>query len=443
MAVVRTALARVRPTDESHRVTKLELFFDLVFVFAFTQVTQLMADNPTAEGALRGLVLLALLWWAWCSYAWLGNQAHADEGVVRLTIIVAMAAMFVVALTIPESFVDLPGGLFAPFVLAACYAVVRLAHLACYFVAARDDAGLRRQLLLTAVPVAVASALLVAGGALGPPYQTGLWALALLVDYTGIWLAGTSGWRVHSPVHFAERHGLIVIVVLGESLVAIGVGVAEQPVSAAVIAASILGVIVAVSLWWLYFDVVAHVAEGVLAAAQGQERSRLARDSYTYLHFPIVISVIFIALGLKKVLEYVSDTEHHDLADALTGVPLIALYGGVAVHLLGHVAFRRRNVGTWNPHRSTVAAALLLLLPLAWQLPALASLTLVAALLAALVGYEVLRFGAARDQVRHHDAAPPTGPERGVSEPPAGREERLIRSEVARRGGDHLVLRAS
>lgn len=401
---MRTMSTRVRPTDESHRVTTLELFFDLVFVFAFTQVTQLMADDPTAVGVTRGLVLLALLWFAWCSYAWLGNQAHADEGVVRFTVIVAMAAMFVVALAIPESFVDLPGGLFAPFVLAACYAVVRLAHLACYLVAAGDDAGLRRQLLLTAVPVAAASGLLVVGGALGPPYQTVLWALALLVDYGGIWLVGTSGWRVHSPVHFAERHGLIVIVALGESLVAIGVGVAEQPVSVAVITASALGIIVAVSLWWLYFDVVAHVAEGVLASAQGEERSRLARDSYTYLHFPIVISIIFIALGLKKVLEYVSDVEHHNLTDALTGVPLIALYGGVAVHLLGHVAFRRRNVGTWNPHRSAVAVAILLLLPVAWQLPALASLALVAGLLAALVGYEVVRFGTARKEVRHHPA---------------------------------------
>jgi len=404
MATTRTALAWVRPTDASHRVTTLELFFDLVFVFAFTQVTQLMADTPTAAGALRGLVLLALLWWAWCSYAWLGNQAHADEGVVRLTIIVAMAAMFVVALTIPEAFADLPGGLFAPFLLAACYALVRLAHLACYLVAAGPDTSLRRQLLLTTIPVTAAAALLMVGGALGPPYQTMLWAVALLVDYTGIWLTGTSGWRVRSPVHFAERHGLIVIVALGESLVAIGVGVAEQPVSTAVIAASILGVVVAVSLWWLYFDVVAHVAEGVLSSAHGQQRSRLARDSYTYLHFPIVISIIFIALGLKKVLEYVADTTHHDLTDALTGVPLIALYGGVAVHLLGHVAFRRRNVGTWNPHRTTAALILLLLIPLAWQLPALAALAILAVLLTALVGYETVRFRQPRAQVRHHPA---------------------------------------
>ncbi len=405
MTTMRILVTRVRPTDESHRVTTLELFFDLVFVFAFTQVTALMAEDPTVVGALRGLVLLALLWWAWCSYAWLGNQAHADEGLVRATVVIAAAAMFVVALAIPESFVDRDGGLFAPFVLAACYAVVRLLHLACYLVASGDDAGLRRQLLLTAVPVVAATGLLVLGGAAGPPYQAVLWAAALLVDYTGIWITGTSGWRLPSPVHFAERHGLIVIVALGESLVALGVGVDKMPLSLAVVTAAVLGVAIAVSMWWLYFDVVAHVAEGVLSRTQGEARSRLARDSYTYLHFPIVASIIFLALGLKKVLEYVSDTERHDLTDALTGVPLVALYGGVATYLLGHVVFRRRNIGSWNLHRSIVALLLLLLVPVAWQLPALLSLAIVAALLALLVVYEVLRFGEARDRVRHHDAS--------------------------------------
>jgi low temperature requirement protein LtrA len=251
--------------------------------------------------------------------------------------------------------------------------------------------------VLTALPVSAAAVVLVIGGALGPPYQTALWAFALLVDYVGIWVAGSAGWRLPSPVHFAERFGLIVIVALGESLVAIGVGVSGQPVSVPVITASILGVILAVSRWWLYFDVVAHVAEGVLARTEGAERTRLARDSYTYLHF---------ALGLKKVMRYVSDSQHHDLGDALTGVPLLALYVGVAVHLLGHVAFRRRNIGTWNPHRSAVAVvvavAVAVAVPVAWRLPALAALAVVAGLLATLVGYEAWRFRSARDVVRHH-----------------------------------------
>jgi len=402
------AFTRFQPTEASHRVTTFELFFDLVFVFAFTQVTALMAEDPSARGVVRGLVLMALLWWAWCSYAWLGNQAHAEEGVVRLTMLTAMAAMFVVALTIPEAFGDLAGGIDAPVVLAACYVLVRVIHLGCYLIAAAGDPGLRRQLLTTAIPVGAAGVVLVVGAVVGavvgPPYQTALWALALLIDYAGIWIAGTSGWRLTSAGHFAERHGLILIVAIGESMVALGVGVAGDPVSGAVLVGAVLGIAVAAALWWLYFDVVARVAEEVLAGTEGEARSRLARDSYTYLHFPLVVSVIFIALGLKKTLQYVADTEHHDLGDALTGVPLLAMYVGVAVYLLAHVAFRWRNVHSWNPHRSVAALVLLALTPVAWQLPAIASLGLVAGVLVALVAYEVVRFGEAREQVRHRSA---------------------------------------
>jgi len=217
-------------------------------------------------------------------------------------------------------------------------------------------------------------------------------------------VTGTSGWRLTSAGHFAERHGLILIVAIGESLVALGVGVAGDPVSGPVLLGAVLGIGAAAALWWLYVDVVARVAEVVLAASEGGVRTRLARDSYTYLHFPLVVSVIFIALGMKKTLEYVADTEHHDLGDALTGVPLLAMYVGVAVYLLAHVAFRWRNVHTWNPHRTIAALVLLALIPVAWRLPAIASLGLVTGVLAALVAYEVVRFGEAREQVRHRPA---------------------------------------
>jgi low temperature requirement protein LtrA len=382
---------RVHPTEESHQVTQFELFFDLVFVFAFTQVTQLMADDPTAQGALRGVVLLALLWWAWCSYAWLGNEARADRGLVAATITVAMGAMFLVALSIPESFADLPGGWNAPFVLAACYAVVRLAHLACYYIAAADNPALRRQLLLTALPVVPATGLLVLGAVIGPPWQTLLWALALLVDYVGIAAVGVSGWRLRSPGHFAERHGLIVIIAIGESLVALGVGVAQEPISGPVAAGAVLGLLTACCLWWLYFRRVAVLAEHALAECDGPDRGRLGRDTYSYLHFPVVASVIFIALGLKKVLEYVSDTEAHDLADPLTGMPIVALFGGLAVYLFGLTAVRRRVAGPGGAPRIVAGVVLVALIPVAWVIPALAALALATAVVVALVGHEAAR----------------------------------------------------
>jgi low temperature requirement protein LtrA len=342
--------ARIVPTDEGHGVTTLELFFDLVFVFAVTQVTALMADELGWRGVLRGLVLLSLLWFAWSSYAWLGNQAHADEGVVRVAVIAAMAALFVVALAIPEAWADGGGGISAPVVLAGALALVRLLHLAVYAVAATGDAGLRRQLVRAAVPVSASAVLLVLGAILGGPTQTLLWALALLVDYSGIYASGAD-WRLPAPRHFAERYGLIVIIALGESIIAVGVGVTDLPLTVPVAGAALLGLAVTVALWWLYFDVVAPVAEHELRSREGEERVRLARDSYTYLHFPMVAGVIYLALGLKKVAEYVGDSSHHGLTDPLPTTASWALYGGVVAYLVGHLAFRlrRRRPGRVRP----------------------------------------------------------------------------------------------
>jgi low temperature requirement protein LtrA len=379
------------PTDEQHGVTTLELFFDLVFVFAFTQVTAFMADDLGWRGVLRGLVLFALLWFVWCSYTWLGNQARADEGVVRLAMIVAMGATFLVALAIPEAWGDEGGGISAPVVLAVALAAVRVVHLGVYAIAAAGDAGLRRQLVVGAV--------------IGGPAQTVLWALALVVDYSGVYASGTD-WRLPAPGHFAERYGLIVIIALGESIIAVGVGVTDLPLTVPTIAAAVLGLLISVALWWAYFDVVAPVAERTLRNRQGTERVRLARDSYTYLHFPMVAGVIYLALGVKKVAEYVGDTSHHTLTDPLPATAHWALYAGVVAYLVGHLGFRLRNIGSINVPRAVVAGVLLLA-PLATQaLPALAALAVLAAVLVALIVFEVVRYAEARAAVRaeaaHH-----------------------------------------
>jgi low temperature requirement protein LtrA len=395
----RRRLARIVPTDESHGVTTLELFFDLVFVFAITQITAFMAADLGLRGCLRGLVLLSLLWFAWCSYSWLGNQAHADEGILRGAYIVAMAAMFVVALAIPEAWGDKAGGISAPLLLVVGLTVVRATHLGVYVVAAAGDAGLRHQLAKAAVPVGVSAVLLVAGAVVGGPAQTALWALALVVDYTGIYLAGAD-WRLPAPAHFAERYGLIVLIALGESLIAVGVGVSRLPVTVPIVGGALLGMAVSVALWWAYFDVVAPVAEHVLRKKEGIERVRLARDSYTYLHFPMVGGVIYLALGLKEVAQYVGDESHHTLTDPLPTTALWALYAGVAVYLLGHLGFRLRNIGSVNRPRAAVAL-LLLPAPLALgRVPALTALAVLAGVLVGLIAFEVVRYADARATVR-------------------------------------------
>ncbi len=398
---VRTAMRHVHGTDEAHTVTTLELFFDLVFVFAITQVTQLMADDLSARGAYRGAVLLALLWFAWSAFAWLGNTAKADEGLLRLALVGAMVAMFVVALAIPEAFDDRSSGLAVPLVLSLAYAAVRLAHLLVYLVVAAGshDAGLRAQLRRTLVPVSVACVLLVVGGL--APHPAPWWFAALVVDYVGMYAAGAEGWRLPSPGHFAERHGLIVIVAIGESIVAIGLGVGDTPLTGAILLAAFLGLAVSVCLWWLYFDVVALVAERVLLDLPVTERPRLARDSYTYLHFPMVAGIVYLALGMKKVVTYVSDTEHHTLGEALHGLPLYALYGGAIAYLLAHIAFRLRNVRSLSTTRTTAVVVLAALLPVAAHVPAVAALGMVAAVLTTLVAFEAWRYAGGRDAIRH------------------------------------------
>lgn len=390
-----------RPTDEDHRVTTLELFFDLVFVFAITQVTALVAADLTAEGVVKGALLVVLLWFAWASFSWLGNQAKADEGVLRLGLVVAMAGLFVVALAIPESYADAGGGPSAPLMLVLALTFVRASHLAVYAVAADGDRSLLRQLGLTAVPVAVACSLLAAGALVGGDAQVLLWFAAAVVDIAAYRIGDASSWRLSAPAHFAERHGLIVIIAIGESIVAIGVGVGGQPLTGPVVLAAVLGLAVSVALWWTYFDVVALDAERVLSSKEGQERTSLARDSYSYLHLPMVAAIIFMAVGMKKVVSYVADTEGHDLSDPLTGIPLGLLYGGAAAYLLAHIAFRLRNVHTLNSARLVTAMALGPLALVAATLPAVAALGLLAAVLLGLVVFEAVRFAESRDQVRH------------------------------------------
>jgi low temperature requirement protein LtrA len=386
---------------EDASVTPLELFFDLVFVFGLTQVTALMAENLSAQGLVRGLLVLGLLWWSWVGYAWLGNVVRADEGAARLALLGAMAAMLVLALTIPEAFNDLPGGLPGPVVVGLCYFSFRALHLILFWIISRGDEGLRRQVIRFTPSMLGGTLLLLLASRLEGATQTTLWGVALAADYGGTLLAGSSGWRLRSARHFAERHGLILIVALGESIVAIGVGMAELAISWPIIVAAVLGLALSAALWWVYFDVTSLIAERALSAAPERDRARLARDAYSYLHLPLVVGVVLLALGMKKLLEYVGDAEQHDLADPLTGMGLYALYGGVSLYLLAHAAFKLRTTHSLTVARIVVALVLVALLPVATHLPALAALILLTAVTGTLIAFETWRFAEARDDIRH------------------------------------------
>jgi low temperature requirement protein LtrA len=305
-----------------------------------------------------------------------------------------MAGLLVVALCVPEAFDD------DALLFACAYGLVRAAHIVLFVVASRDDPGFRTAVTGLGIGTAIGVGLLVAASFADGALQGGLWALALLLDMGEPYVFGSEGWKL-SPAHFAERHGLILIIALGESIVAIGVGAEGLEVDAGVVAASVLGIALAAALWWLYFDIVALVAERRLQnAAVGREQNEIARDSFSYLHFPMVAGIVLVALGLKKTLEHVGDP--------LKVEPAAAMLGGVAIYLLAHVAFRWRNVHRFSLQRVVAAVALVAFLPVALEVPALVSLAVVAAALAVLIAYETVHFAELRDRLRHqlaHEAA--------------------------------------
>ncbi|QLY31297.1 low temperature requirement protein A [Nocardia huaxiensis] len=393
--------SRFIPVAENASVTQLELFFDLVVVFAFTMVTDLAAHDATPLGLTKALLILMLLWWAWIAYSWLGNVVKADEGLARIALFIAMGATFVIALTIPEAFHDLPGGWYGPLVFVIAYLVVRFVHLAMFWLASADDEQLRRQVIRWASgSLTIAGTLLLIGAFNHDKVQIALWFAALAGDMAWTMFAGNE-WRLNSAKHFAERYGLIIIVALGESIVSIGIGVAGLPVAWPIVVGSMLGLAVSGLLWWAYFDVAALAVEHELHHATGERKIQIARNCYTYWHFPMIGGIIALSLGLKKVLNYVGEGGGHSLSDALTGIPLYCLYGGVAVYLLALVGFKHYATRQLSVQRVIAALLLVLLIPVAAQLPAMAALGLLCGVLAVIIAWETVRHAEPRDEIRH------------------------------------------
>jgi low temperature requirement protein LtrA len=345
-----------------------------------------MAERSTWEGLAQGMLALALLWWAWAGYAWLTSVIDPEEGAVRLVMFAAMAGLLVAALCVPEVFED--RGL----TFAIAYGVVRAAHIALFLLVSRTDPELRHAVVGLAIGGAIGVALVASAAFLDGVAQGVLWGLAILIDFGEPAVFGAAGWRL-VPAHFAERHNLVIILALGESIVALGVG-AEIDLDAAAVTAVVLGIAVASALWWIYFDVVALVtARRLTLAPEGRERNRLARDSYSYLHFPMVAGIVLAALGLEETLAHVEES--------LDGPHAFALLGGIALYLLAHVALRLRNARTVNWQRLGLALLLLALVPAALETPALATLAGVTAALWAMIAYETATYDERRQRLRH------------------------------------------
>jgi low temperature requirement protein LtrA len=370
--------------EQEHRVTPRELFFDLVFVFAFTQVTTLLAHDPTFSGIGRSVLVLGALWWPWTAYAWLTNTVDPEEGFIGAALLVALIAMFLAALAVPHVFGD-DGVLFG-----AAFLVVVAMHLALYALAGRGN----RDLLVAVLRLAPwtllgATLILVAGFSDGA--RTWLWVAALACTYLGAGLSGSTGWRVF-PSHLAERYGLVLIIALGEAFVAIGIGVSK--IGLGEVAAAILGLLVATSFWLAYFDFFSIRGERMLTDVRGPDRVALARDLYAYAHLPMIVGIVLFAFAMKIIVGHVGGE--------LDWVPAFALCAGSALYLLTYSAIRTRVERRLSLSRGrfTAAIALLLVLPLATQVPAIAALALVTAVWLALHAYELVWWREARTESR-------------------------------------------
>ena len=361
---------------ERDGVKPLELFFDLVFVIAFTQCTALMAHDLTWGGLLRGVIVLAVVWWAWVSFAWLTSLLDPEEGAVRLLMLGVMVALLMLAYAIPGAF----GGDAIWFAVA--FGVVRTGHVVLFFMASRDDPGLRGWVIGLSITTVLVLALLVTAAFVDSPgVQLACWIAAIALDVGLPAAYGADRWHL-APRHMAERHNLIIILALGESVIALGVGgrVELDPTVALV---GGLGIGLAAAEWWIYFDIVAIVtALRLERAAPGREQNRLARDSYSYLHFPMVAGIILCALAFEEAVPH--GREHLEL------IPAAALFGGTSLYLLAHVALRLRNAGTINVERLVLALVLLALVPVGVRIDAVWSLVVVNVLLWAMIGFETI-----------------------------------------------------
>ncbi len=354
------------------RVTRLELFFDLIFVFAFLNVAGLVSVEVTTQAVLSGVVVLALLWFCWTTFATLGNLVRADYGLLPLLGFGVMAAAFVLAIAIPQAFLNQPDDLTGPVVFAVAYLVLRGLTLVTFLYALSAADRNRRQLVVISVPAVVAVLVgLAATASNWAPAEAvvdvrlALWVAALLVEYSvGLFLP-YARWAVASAGHWAERHSLIVIIALGEAVISLGLGPGRfdrLALTAPVITGSVLGIALLATLWWLHFDTLLPSVEQAMHGTRGPERIALARDVFSYLHFVTIVAIVGTALGLKLVLEVVAVGE----AGPLPWPAVSVLYGSVALYLLMGVAVAAR---TFRRLRSTALAAAVVVSLLACRRP--------------------------------------------------------------------------
>jgi len=373
-------------TSAGSRATSLELFFDLVYVFAFTQVTHLMATGASATSVFGGVAVLGVLWWSWASHAWLANQRIADRGVVRVGIIIAITTVLVLAISIPEVYPRAGESHFAAILFAVSFVLLSTVYTVVNVIVAGQDVLLRRQVLRTMIVTIVpVSAALIAGAVLGGVAQIVLWLAAVAIEGVTVYFTSRDGqWQLPSAAHYAERHGLVVILAFGESIISIGLGVTHVTLSPIVIVGSLLAVALTLGMWWQYFARLSTAAERHLETLVGARRTAVATAG-TYLHFGIVAGILFASLGMGGAIERIEETNRLGTFSA------IALTGGIALFFISSAFYAWRTSHRLRWSSLIGAIVMLALIPALSITPPVAALGVMALLTLGLTVYEHLR----------------------------------------------------
>ncbi|MEU4775376.1 low temperature requirement protein A [Micromonospora sp. NPDC023644] len=392
------------------RVDRFEIFFDLVFVFSFFIITRATAANISGWQLLHAMLVLAVLWWCWVVHCVVATRVRLGEGFVPVLMVIAMAALFCFALSLPQAFSDATDVAAGPMVVALSYVVIRGVHLALYWHVAREKPGERR-LLLKYSPEVTISTMLLTAAALIPPQiddpdraamlRDGLWVSVVVLQYGMGLVAGAWGWTVTSAEHWTERYDLILIIALGESVISVGVGsnLLGQPPTWPAVAAAVLGIFFTAALWWAHYDVIAPAARIALHAAEGRPRVAMARDAYAYLHLPMIAGIILFALGAEGIVHQVADPEV-PVAEPTHGPGVLLLFGGVICYLCANMLFQVRTLGTVSWTRVGAVLLLAATIPVGQRLPGLAALALLTAICVGLVALEAVVMADSRRAVR-------------------------------------------
>lgn len=314
----------VSPDDQG--ATFVELFFDLVFVFAITQITHFAAHHLDGPGLLRSIGIFWLIWWGWTQFTWALNAANTDHPHVRKGTLLATAVAFFMAVSVEGAFSEITR---EALWFAAAYVAVRIVGLTLYVMVA-GEAAQRSAVRYFGLLSLGGLAAVLAGAFVDPGTRQWLWIAAILLDFAAAWLAGQrDSWGLH-PGHFAERHGLIIIIALGESLIVAASGVSVGAATSLIVVAG-LALLITCFVWWTYFGWIQAVLEMKLEHVDGSDRSKLGRDVYSFFHFPLVAGIIAMAVGFEAALHPADYTSGQ--AAAAIGIGVTLFLGSTALAL--------------------------------------------------------------------------------------------------------------